>query len=241
MKLKKIFLFFILTTAISTLFAQAVFNDNLSSDEQQKLANGEILIRNIGNAKKMALNPVTQDAETLLETVKKLRPAYLAEVIQIRSANTNDDLIKAISDLLLDIQGYVGIPYWSERHQTYYDLYSAATVNSSTINENNGKMNVTFQMEPFGEPHMEIDFSRNDENLFYTMKNLDNLRYYDRFTAVQKNNMLSIVYVFKHNGSFILYGVGAVKAPSVFFLRDRIETSFINRIKTFCTYLFEKS
>ena len=35
-------------------------------------------------------------------------------------------------------------------------------------------------------------------------------------------------------------GIGGVKAPSIFFLRDRVETSFMNRIKTMCSYFFEQ-
>ena len=62
----------------------SAFNSRLNSEEKEKLASGEILIRNIGKAKNMTLNPVTEYARTLIDTVNDLRPAYLAEVIQIR-------------------------------------------------------------------------------------------------------------------------------------------------------------
>ena len=52
--------------------------------------------------------------------------------------------------------------------------------------------------------------------------------------------MKSIIAIVKEGNSWILYGIGAVNAPDLFFLRDRIETSFMNRIKTFCSYFFKK-
>ena len=53
--------------------------------------------------------------------------------------------------------------------------------------------------------------------------------------------MKSIVVIVRQGDSWVLYGVGAVDAPSIFFLRDRVETSFMNRIKTFCTFFFNKN
>ena len=59
-------------------------------------------------------------------------------------------------------------------------------------------------------------------------------------TVVRPEKMQSFVYAFVYNDFIVLYGIGGVNAPSVFFLRERIETSFINRIKTFCKFIFEK-
>ena len=67
------------------------------------------------------------------------------------------------------------------------------------------------------------------------------LKYYDKYTCVKEKNMKSIVVITKQDGYWVLYGVGAVDAPSIFFLRERVETSFMNRIKTFCTYFFNKN
>ena len=36
----------------------------------------------------------------------------------------------------------------------------------------------------------------------------------------------------------VLYGWGGVDVPPLFFMRKRIETAFINRIKSFCAYVF---
>ena len=221
------------------VFSQALFNSNLTAAESQKLANGEILIRNIGKAKNICLNPVTAQAAHLIENVTKLKPSYLAEVIQVLPASGNEDLLKKLKPLLLDIEGYVGIPYWSERNQCFYDLYSSAAIVRSDVSENGVNMNVDLVMNPFGNINVDIDLTGSDTELFYRMKNTGGVAY-NNMTVVRPEKMQSFVYAFEYNDFIVLYGIGGVNAPSVFFLRDRIETSFINRIKTFCKFIFEK-
>ena len=226
-------------TAALPVFSQALFNANLTAAERQKLENGEILIRNIGKAKNVCLNPVTAQAAHLIERVTKLKPSYLAEVIQVLPVSGNEDFLKKLKPLLLDIEGYVGIPYWSERNQRFYDLYSSASIVRSDISENDGNMNVDLVMNPFGNINVDIDLTGNDSELFYRMKNTSGV-VYNNMTVVRPEKMQSFVYAFVYNDFIVLYGIGGVNAPSVFFLRERIETSFINRIKTFCKFIFEK-
>lgn len=221
------------------VFSQALFNGNITAAERQELADGEILIRNIGKAKNMSLNPVTPQAAELIERVKKLKPAYLAEVIQIRPLNGNEKLIQNIKPLLLDVEGYVGIPYWSERAQDWFDLYSSASVVKKDITEAGGSLNVDLYMLPFGDLNVDIGLSNTDGEVFYSMINTGNVKY-ENITVVRPEKMQSFVYAFKYNDFVVLYGIGGVNAPSVFFLRERIEISFINRIKTFCKFIFEK-
>ena len=235
------FLFFALCffSLSAVLFSQPLFNDNITAEESQKLAAGEILIRNIGKAKNMSLNPVTPQAAELIERIKKLKPAYLAEVIQIRPLSGNENVIQNIKPLLLDVEGYVGIPYWSERAQNWYDLYSSASIIKNDITETGSTLNVDLYMLPFGDLNVDINLSDTDDEVFYSMINTGNVKY-ENMTVVRPEKMQSFVYAFKYNDSIVLYGIGGVNAPSVFFLRDRIELSFINRIKTFCKFIFEK-
>ena len=221
------------------IFSFTLFNTNLTTAEAQKLANGEILIRNIGKAKNACLNPVTVQAAELIENVIKLKPAYLAEVIQVLPTSGNEDLIKKLKPLLLNIEGYVGIPYWSEYNRKFYDLYSSAAIVRSNISESSGTMNVDLVMNPFDKINVDIDFTDKDSELFYRMKNTSSVIYHN-ITVVRPGKMQSFVYAFKYDDRIVLYGIGGVNASRVFFLRDRIETSFINRIKTFCKFIFEK-
>ncbi|MFI3258315.1 MAG: DUF6675 family protein [Spirochaetales bacterium] len=236
---KSVIGFFLLSLFCSTMFAQNLFNNTLTQAEQQQLANGEIVIRNIGKAKNMCLNPITDGTQRVVDIIKDLNPSYLAEVIQIRPYAGNEDLIENLKPILLDIEGYVGIPYYSEYNDSYYDLYSSAQILSENISDTDGVVDANLHMDPFGTLSVNISFENTADDLFYFMTNTEKVKY-KGFTVVQNDNMQSLVYAFRHGDSIVLYGIGGVDALSIFFLRDRIDTSFINRIKTFCQFVFEK-
>lgn len=217
-----------------------LFNDKLTTDEQQKLANGKLIIRNIGKVKNISVNKDNPTVERAISTMERLKPAYLAEIIQIMPYNGNENLVEKLRSMLADVDGYVGIPYYSERAEAYYDLYSSANITAVQDDGSSMKMNVQLEMEPFGNIDTDIVMETLADTLYYENMNRNDLRYYDKFTAVKGENMKSIITVFRSGDSWILYGIGGVKAPSIFFLRDRVETSFMNRIKTMCSYFFEQ-
>lgn len=240
MKRLSLFVFFALLTTV--IFAQdwgTAFNDKLTAEERAQLRNGDALIRNIGKASRMCLNSVTPKAGEVLSIVQDLKPAYLAEIIQIRPYIGNEDLVKNLKPLLLDFESYVGIPYWSVRNQEFYDLYSEAEI--YTVNQTDTTANAAIRlfMNPFGNINMDVDVDNNQSEILYLMNNTSNVKY-SNFTILKPNRMKSLVYAFKYGDNIILYGVGGVAAPNIWFLQDRIETSFINRIKTFCQFMFEK-
>ena len=48
------------------------------------------------------------------------------------------------------------------------------------------------------------------------------------------------ILLIRDGDNWILYGIGGVNAPRVPFFTERIQTSFINRINTFCSFIFKK-
>lgn len=236
--MKKTLVFFITILLAATTINAQVFNSNLTAEDQKRVANGELVIRNIGKAKNISLNPVNPAAKKAIDTIKDLDPAYLAEVIQVLPYAGNEDLIESLKPMLLDVQSYVGIPYYSERVGAYYDLYSSAEVKSLAEEGNITRMNAILDMEPFGDINTDIFMESSSDQIYYEMTNLNKLKYYDKFTCAKEKKMKSIITAFRQGDSIILYGIGGVDAPSIFFLRDRVETSFMNRIKTFCSYFF---
>ncbi len=217
-----------------------VFNDRLTAEEQRMLANGELVIRNIGKAKNISINGINPTLEQVIEEIGNLDPSYLAEVIRMVPYSGNESLLEDLRPIMLDVEDYVGIPYYSERNQTYYDLYSAVDIRSFTDDGSTARLNAIMEMSPFGGIDTDILVQSSDEALYYENTNLNNLKYHEGITVVKKNCMKSIVTVFRSGDSWILYGIGGVKAPSIFFLRDRVETSFMNRIKTMCSYFFDQ-
>ena len=178
--------------------------------------------------------------QKLREIVDEQNPNYLAEVIQVKPYEGNENLQEVVRSALENISDYAGIPYWSERHQRYWDLYSSAVVvGSSQINETTKQINADLYMEPFGLIHSPILIEQTEDFLLYNTTNNNNLKI-EGFTVVKKQNMKSLILLFRYEDKWILYGVGGVKALKVSFLEQRIETSFINRIKTFCNFIFTK-
>lgn len=220
-----------------------VFNQNLTQSERQELLQGKIVIRKLSNCSEISLNPSENSLNLFLNKFINLKPTYIAEIVRIIPVKENEDLISKIQSILTDIPSYKGIPYYSERNEYWVDLYSEAKIlsqssdNSGIYAESNLKS--YFYMKPFGDIFSDIKVLNNKEMLFYENINAEDIKY-DNFTCIKKQKMISSIYVFKSDDYWILYGIGGANAPRIPFLNKRIEVSFINRIKTFCNYVFSK-
>ena len=216
------------------------FNSKLSKSELETINAGQVLIRNTGAVKHMCISTDNADVNSALKIIKDLNPAYLAEVIQVRPVQGNEDILSVVRDILVDIPSYVGIPYWSERGECYYDLYSDGKITSQTQEGDTEHITAVLEMDPFGDIGADITVRQTADFLSYANTNTNDLYYKDSFKCVKTQNMKSLIVVFRDGDNWILYGIGGVDAPKVFFLKKRIETSFINRIKTFCNFVFQK-
>ncbi len=231
---------------IAFLFAAAAnaatsFNTNLSGDEKKRIENGEVVIVNTGNTKKICLETDNAAAKELISTMKALKPAYFAEVIQVKPYKGNENLLEKIKAELLNVEGYAGIPYYSVRHDKWYNLYEWAKILSKDFsNPQNSKMTADVYMKPFGEFQADITLEEKGGTLLYMFTNKTKMILEEKITAAGPNKMKSGIVVFRDGDNWILYGAGGVDAISLFFLRDRIETSFINRIKSFTVYFIKQ-
>jgi hypothetical protein len=236
---RAVFFVILFFCARSPGFAAEIFNANLTAAERNRLASGEILMRNIGKAKNISLNPVNPLAAKTIEAIQRLAPSYLAEVIQIRRYRQEERLVDQVKAVLTDVPSYKGIPYWSVTHQRWFELYSRASVRSTRTQSGTTTINAELVMEPFTPIDATIVVTTESDTLYYSMINNNNLKA-EGITAVKEKCMNSIIIAFRDGDSLVLYGIGGVKAPVIFFLKDRIERSFMNRIKTFCMYVYEK-
>lgn len=229
-----------------TAFGGELFNKNLTDDERQTLKSGQVLIKNIGNQKKSCLNSgYNSDCDKLIAEIKDLNPKYLAEIIQVKPYKGNENLPQVLEELLYNVSDYVGIPYWSERNQKYYDLYDSAEITeekilSQGISSVSKELSVTFGMKPFGTVYETIMLSRSPSSVYYSSVNLNKLRYNDQFDCIWPKKLKICIILIRDGDNWILYGTGGVNAPRIPFFTERIETSFINRIKTFCNFIFTK-
>lgn len=239
--MKRTKIFFAITLFLIGSFLSALpFNSNLSTEDIEKLNNGETVIRNIGKPKRMSISGDSVAVKKLVDEVKDVDPNYLAEVIQVRKIEDYPNLAEEIYLALYNISDYTEIPYHSEHSGGDYMLYdSAYIINETFLNDTTKSIYADLYMEPFGTIHAPIILEKNEDYIFYSSSNNNSL-VYKGFKCVGKHNMLSTIILFKDGENWILYGVGGVKAMKVSFLEERINTSFMNRIKTFCNYIFTK-
>lgn len=246
MKNKKNIIFFILIF-ISSVFLHSqsikdIFNNKITDSEIKQLENGETVIKNIGKPQNISLtNSNNKLVEDIHDVIYEKDPNYLAEIIKIIPKSNNEDIISKLFEAIMDIESYTEIPYFSERHQCYFNLYDSAKINYIQGTENEKKLNFTVEMEPFGTITMNGKISKTDNSLSFSMENTTKVIYENmHITCAKVGNMYSAIVLFEYGDYYILYGIGGVKGPSIFFLRDRIDISFVGRINSFCKYMFEK-
>ena len=239
--MKKALLFILCSFFVCNFSFAEPFNSKLTEEDLNVINSGEVLIKNINFKRNMSLNEgVNQLGDELHQKIKKLNPKYLAEIIQIKPYEGNEDLPQRLEQTLKAIPDYAGIPYYSERAEQWYDLYSSAVITSEETVDNVTDIKADFEMSPFGTVHEIIQIKKLDDSILYSAINTNKLRYHDQFDCVWPEKMLICIYLFRDGDNWVLYGIGGVNAPRIPFFTQRIETSFINRIKTFCDYIFKQ-
>ena len=239
--MKKIFCSaLVLFSLVSTALADP-FNSKLTADERNKISSGEILIKNINYEKFMCFKKGESElGDKLLAEIRDLNPKYLAEVIQIKPYKGNEDLPQRLETLLNNVPEYAGIPYFSERGQQWYNLYDSAEIVESIDRVDGKDLKAELMMEPFDLVKEDISLWRSEDTILYTAVNTNKLRYLDKFDCVWPRKMKICILLIRDGDNWILYGIGGVNAPRVPFFTERIQTSFINRINTFCSFIFKK-
>lgn len=240
MKNKFVLAFFAFLFIFNSQIFSAIFNDKLTNEEKIQLESGEVLIRNINYYKNICLELDDSNSQIIKNEIHDLQPKYLAEVIQYKPFEGNEDLPEKLETILYNVGDYAGIPYWSEKKQKWYDLYDSAEIIDSKNIDGQTLLNCVFNMQPFGIVEEEITLKQDSNSVVYVATNQNKLRYLDKFDCVYPKKMKICIFLFKTEEQWILYGIGGVNAPRIPFFTERIEISFINRIKTFCNYIFKK-
>lgn len=223
-----------------------IFNEKLTREEVKQLEEGEILIRNIGKAKNMCLLPVNEFASDCIEGIKNLKPNYLAEVIQVKKISEGEDPFARLEEILSDVKSFEGIPYYSVNNDTYYDLFSQVSILSeeTTVKENGDRekfISTEIIMNPFFPFKIDWNLTTTEEGIFFHGINRDKIVYeYYNIKCVSPENMEWYITAFEKDGYLVLYGAGGVDGTSLFFIKDRIENSFIGRVTSFCKEIFAK-
>lgn len=217
-----------------------VFNDNMTRDDLKTLSEGKLLVKNVGVYRKIMIEPFSDGAKDLRDRVKKLKPSYLVEVIRTVPIDQASEYLERLTDNLSDVESYKNIAYYSVYNKVWDSLYRNIEIKSRNTDATGMNLWVYGEIIPFSPYEFNVHISRNENNLVYYSINNTALQYHG-FDCVGKDDFVLSVYTFRCNDHLVIYGIGGVNAPVLPLVKERIETSFINRIITFCTYLFTKA
>lgn len=215
-----------------------MFNSKLTEDERAVIESGDFLFHSIRKIDNIRINEIPE-TEQVISTVQEVRPNYLAEIVQIIPYKGNENLVPVIARILSDVQSYIDIPYYSEQHDSWGTLFDDAAIIDAL--DENGKtvINGRFLMSPFEYYTSRIEIEDRGTYYFYKMQNTQKIKY--RFlSAIRRENMVAAVSVFRYEDNWIVYGLGGADMIRLPFLSRRIEVAFINRIKSFASFIFQK-
>jgi hypothetical protein len=234
---------FALQLVVSSVQAESaslgsVFNGNMSPKEAETLREGNLLIKNLSSYRKVMLQPVTPEAEQLLADLRSLKPAYLAEVVLIVPVNQSESFQDVLFEKLGDVERYETIPYFSAQHKIWDVLYSFVDVLARNSSPTKVDVSAYGAVSPFQPYSFEVHLRRAGGALFYQIDNVSEIQL-NGYSCVGPRKFQIRLAVFPVGENLVAYGVGGVNAPYVPFLNDRIQTAFINRVSTFCTYMMQ--
>jgi hypothetical protein len=165
---------------------------------------------------------------------------YVGEVIMVIQAEAGSLALKGLAHDLSDVEGYVGIPYWSKQTNHTYDLFDRIKVIQRSMQPAGQTVVADQHMEPFADYRARYSYELTGAELHFRSENLSPISY-KGFNAVAPGDMVWYLYGFPQEGAMLLYGVGAIKTFDMFgLLGERLKTSFMGRIQAFFSYMYGK-
>jgi hypothetical protein len=232
----------VLAMAAASASAQSYlgFFHGLSDAELSTLSQGKPLIRQAPSAHELSLVAAGAFPDEIRTQIRALGANYVGEVIMVVQGGSSEKTLAHIARDLANVEGYVGIPYWSKQQNRTYDLFDKMKVVERTA-QPGGVMVVADQhMEPFADYRARYAYQLEEGELRFRSENLTPISY-KGFDAAGPGKMLWYLYGFPKDGATILYGVGAVKTIDLFGLfSERLKTSFLGRMQAFFSYIYDK-
>lgn len=218
----------------------SLFNKNITKQELNTLQSGQILIRKLSNINKSVLK-TNSKTESIIKEIKDRNPNYLAEIICVIPKSKCPNLIEQVETTILDFDSYTKIPYYSEYNDLWVNLYESATLNSKKQDKDTTKLNYTVYMRPFEYITLDAQLTVQPNYLsFYTINTTTAVWDRSSLVSIKPKKMYSAISVYEDSDYYVLFGVGSLNAPSIIFLRDRLDMAFLGRIKYFTKYVFEQ-
>jgi hypothetical protein len=214
----------------------------LSADELATLGQGRALIRQAPSSRSLSLAAPGSFADEIRSRVRSLGANYIGEVIMVvPQSKSSSGFLPALAKDLENVEGFVGIPYWSKQNNRTYDLFDRVKIMERSTQPGGQSVVVDQHMEPFADYTARYSSELDGAELRFRSENMTTISY-KGFDAVAPGNMVWYLYGFTQDGATLLYGVGAVKTVDLMGLfSERLKTSFLGRIQAFFSYLYGKS
>jgi len=234
-----------LLLAGSTAFGQSALPPlAVGIEDAAKLSRGEAVIREVRDARALALTAKGATADRLRSRIAALKPNYLSEVIF--ELPQREGALDSLTSTLADVKSYMKIRYWSKRQKTSYDLFDRMDISERRATQGGEMIDVLEHMEPFADFACRYSYARLSpssgagDELFFECENTSPISL-QGIAAVTSGHMLWMLYAFPSEGKIIFYGVGAVRAFDMFgAIRDRLKVSFLSRVEAFFGYMGTK-
>lgn len=214
------------------------FNANLSSDERTKILSGSMVVRACASVKKMSGQSSVPVMQSVLSDATSFKPNYIAEVVKCYPVEGHENLVLQFESMMTDIPSEFTIPYYSSEAKKNMTLSLTYKNLSRIVDGTKASSRSDFTMSPFGLIGTEIHAERFADAYLYKLTNINKIKYKDILTCVGKENMKLSLVLFKSNDYWIVYGFVAADAPSIFFIRKKVEAAIVERAQAFCSYFF---
>ncbi len=227
------------STALGIDF-DSMFNGRLKESDREILDSGGVVLRSVSSMKKLCVKD-TEDTRLVTEPLRNiLKSGYIAEIINFRPYEGNEDLVERIDEAMSDFLSYTEIPYWSEHEQAWFPLYNYAEVTETREQDGVKTIFETLEMDMFGRFHSRIDIENRGDTFVYRLRNTDKLKYKGIFTVIRPEKMQSVVAVFRLGKNWAIYAVGGANVIRPPFISERVEPAFTGRVKAFADFVFSR-
>jgi hypothetical protein len=195
-------------------------------------------------------------ADSIRSRIASIKPNYITEVLaSAPAADTSaaGAILARLAAALADVQGYVGIPYFSKSHQKTFDLFDKMAVSGRSAIPGGESISVTQHMEPFDDFAARYEYCLSGPGgippaagaagaLFFIGTNTGPIIYTNlHLEAVRPESMVWALYARGEGRRVHFYAVGAVHAFDLFgAFRDRLAVSLTGRTEAFFIAMKEK-
>jgi len=206
---------------------------NMDDSDMAALARGDSVFRQPTAWNKLSIPDSAPFRDEMTGFVRKGGFNYLGEVLLVVPLSVRPSALSQVRDILLDLESYAGIPYWSRQDGRRYDLFDRMSVVSRSGNRDSGGALVDQHMKPFDDYRASYRWSMDGDRLSFECYNETPI-VYSGIKAVMPGNLVWRLEAYRSGDSWVFYGLGAVKAFDMFgALRPRLSASFMGRIEAF--------